>query len=68
MYIGTPTEVRMSSMFPTLHEGERLWLSRLGRTTKKHKKHVSRERKASRDIRKADNYNGAKIYYHPYDQ
>ena len=22
-YIGTPTEVRMSSMFPTLHEGER---------------------------------------------
>ena len=34
-YIGTPTEVRMSSMFPTLHEGERLWLSRLGRTTKK---------------------------------
>ena len=34
-YIGTPTEVRMSSMFPTLHEGERLWLSRVGRTVKK---------------------------------
>lgn len=34
-YIGTPTEVRQSSMFPTLHEGERLWLNRLGRTTKK---------------------------------
>ena len=34
-FIGTPTEVRMSSMFPTLHEGERLWLSRIGRTTKK---------------------------------
>ena len=43
-------------------------IHQVGRTTKKHKKHVSRERKASRDIRKADNYNGAKIYNHPYDQ
>ena len=34
-YIGTPTEVRQSSMFPTLHEGERLWLNRWGRTTHK---------------------------------
>ena len=43
-------------------------IHQVGRTTKKHKKPVSRERKAIRDIRKADNYNGAKIYYHPYDQ
>ncbi len=34
-YIGTPTEVRQTSMFPTLHEGERLWLNRWQRTTKK---------------------------------
>ena len=34
-YIGTPTEVRQTSMFPTLHEGEKLWLNRIGRTTKK---------------------------------
>ena len=34
-YIGTPTEVRQTSMFPTLHEGERLWLNRWQRTTNK---------------------------------
>ena len=34
-YIGTPTEVRQSSMFPTLHEGERLWLNRWPRTVNK---------------------------------
>ena len=33
-FVGTPTEVRQTSMFPTLHEGERLWLNRWGRTTK----------------------------------
>lgn len=34
-YIGTPTIVQQSSMFPTLKENERLWLNRWGRTTKK---------------------------------
>lgn len=34
-YIGTPTIVQQTSMFPTLKENERLWLNRWGRTTKK---------------------------------
>ena len=34
-YIGTPTIVQQTSMFPTLNEDERLWLNRWGRTTKK---------------------------------
>lgn len=34
-YIGTPTIVQQTSMFPTLEENERLWLNRWGRTTKK---------------------------------
>ena len=34
-YIGTPTVVQQTSMFPTLKENERLWLNRWGRTTKK---------------------------------
>ena len=34
-YIGTPTIVQQSSMFPTLKENERLWLNRWGRTKKK---------------------------------
>lgn len=34
-YIGTPTIVQQTSMFPTLKENERLWLNRLGRTMKK---------------------------------
>ena len=34
-YIGTPTIVQQSSMFPTLKENERLWLNRWGKTTKK---------------------------------
>ena len=34
-YIGTPTIVQQTSMFPTLKDGERLWLNRWGRTTKK---------------------------------
>ena len=33
-YIGTPTVVQQTSMFPTLQENERLWLNRWGRTTK----------------------------------
>lgn len=33
-YIGTPTIVKHTSMFPTLMENDRLWLNRLGRTTK----------------------------------
>ena len=33
-YIGTPTVVESISMEPTLHEGQRLWISRWGRTTK----------------------------------
>ena len=33
-FIGTPTVVQMSSMYPTLVEDERLWLNRWGRTTK----------------------------------
>lgn len=34
-FIGTPTVVQMQSMNPTLIEGQRLWLNRWGRTTKK---------------------------------
>lgn len=34
-YIGTPTIVQQTSMIPTLKHGERLWLNRWGRTTKK---------------------------------
>lgn len=34
-YIGTPTIVQQKSMFPTLKQDERLWISRWGRTTKK---------------------------------
>ena len=34
-YIGTPTIVQQTSMYPTLEENERLWLNRWGRTTKK---------------------------------
>ena len=33
-YIGTPTIVKQPSMYPTLKEDQRLWLNRLGRTTK----------------------------------
>ncbi len=33
-FIGTPTVVQMSSMYPTLVEDQRLWLNRWGRTTK----------------------------------
>ncbi len=33
-YIGTPTVVRMSSMYPTLQNGQRLWLNRWIRNTK----------------------------------
>lgn len=34
-YIGTPTIVQQTSMYPTLKENERLWLNRWGRTTSK---------------------------------
>ncbi len=34
-YLGTPTIVQQTSMFPTLVENDRLWLNRWGRTTKK---------------------------------
>jgi signal peptidase I len=34
-FIGTPTIVKQPSMFPTLKEDQRLWLSRWGRTTNK---------------------------------
>ena len=34
-FIGTPTVVQQPSMFPTLQEGQRLWLNRWTRTTKK---------------------------------
>ena len=33
-FVGTPTIVRQESMKPTLIAGQRLWLNRLGRTTK----------------------------------
>ena len=33
-FIGTPTIVKLSSMYPTLVQDERLWLNRWGRTTK----------------------------------
>ena len=34
-FIGTPTIVKQVSMDPTLKQDQRLWLNRLGRTTKK---------------------------------
>lgn len=34
-FIGTPTIVKQPSMYPTLQEDQRLWLSRWNRTTKK---------------------------------
>lgn len=34
-YIGTPTIVQQTSMYPTLKPNERLWLNRLERTTNK---------------------------------
>ena len=34
-YIGTPTIVQQTSMYPTLKPNERLWLNRWGRTTNK---------------------------------
>ena len=34
-YIGTPTVVESTSMDPTLHEGQRLWVSKWGKTTQK---------------------------------
>lgn len=33
-FIGTPTIVKMNSMYPTLEPDQRLWLNRWGRTTK----------------------------------
>ena len=33
-FIGTPTIVKMVSMYPTLEQDQRLWLNRWGRTTK----------------------------------
>ena len=33
-FIGTPTVVKMNSMYPTLEPNQRLWLNRLERTTK----------------------------------
>ena len=33
-YIGTPTIVQQTSMYPTLEPNDRLWLNRWGRTTK----------------------------------
>ena len=33
-YIGTPTMVKMVSMYPTLEQNDRLWLNRWSRTTK----------------------------------
>lgn len=33
-FIGTPTIVKMESMYPTLEQNQRLWLNRWGRTTK----------------------------------
>ena len=33
-FIGTPTIVKMSSMYPTLEQNDRLWLNRIPRTTK----------------------------------
>ena len=33
-FIGTPTIVKMNSMYPTLEQNQRLWLNRWGRITK----------------------------------
>ena len=49
-------------------KGRVMEIHQVGRTTKRHKKPVSRERKAIRDIRKSSDYNGAKIIYHAYDR
>ncbi|MDP4147219.1 MAG: hypothetical protein Q8936_22540 [Bacillota bacterium] len=42
-------------------------IHQVGRSTKRFRAPVSRERAAIRDIRGASNYNGARIYYHRYD-
>jgi len=34
-YIGTPTVVKQTSMYPTLKENQRLWVSRTNRITEK---------------------------------
>lgn len=33
-FIGTPTVVKQTSMFPTLKQDQRLWLNRWARTTR----------------------------------
>lgn len=43
-------------------------IHQVGKSTKKYSSPISREKKAIRDIRRADNYNGARIKYHPYDK
>lgn len=49
-------------------KGRVMEIHQVGRTTKRTGAPVSRERKAIRDIRSSEGYNGAKIIYHPYDR
>ena len=48
-------------------QGRVMEIHQVGRSTKRYHAPVSREKKAIKDIRSSQNYNGAKIYYHPYD-
>lgn len=50
------------------NEGRVFEIHQVGRSTKRFGSPISRERKAIRDIRQANNYNGARIHYHPYDK
>lgn len=68
-YIGTPTIVQQTSMFPTLKENERLWLNRWGRTTKKLPKRgdiITFEAPSTKRLEKVDFNNPiAKYDYEP---
>ena len=48
-------------------KGRVMEIHQVGRTTRKTGAPVLRERKAIRDIRSSKDYNGARIFYHPYD-
>ena len=43
-------------------------IHQVGKTTKRYNAPISRERSAIRDIRHADNYNGARIKFHSYNR
>ena len=68
-YIGTPTIVQQTSMFPTLKEDERLWLNRWGRTIKRMPERgdiITFEAPSVMRVEKVDHDNPVAIYnYEP---